>query len=70
MKLLPTPADVIPADDALLALLLLASSSRRSSEKRDRPLPLDIGRGALREAAGVGCPKLELTPEEAGADCV
>ena len=55
MKLLPTPAEVIPADDPLLALLLLASSSRRSSEKRDRPLPLDIGRDTVRdvvEAAG------------------
>ena len=71
MKLLPTPAEVIPADEPLLALLLLASSSLRSSEKRDRPLPPDIGRDTVRDVVDVaGCPKLEFTPEEAGEDCV
>ena len=44
------PAELIPAEDPLRALLLLASSSLLSSEKRDRPLPLDIGRGAVRDA--------------------
>ena len=66
MKLLLTPAD-----EPVLALLLLASSSLLSSEKRDRPLPPDIGRDTVRGAVeAAGCPKLELRPDAAGADCV
>jgi hypothetical protein len=54
VKLLPTPAELMPADDPLLALFLLASSSLRSSENLDLPLPADIGRDTVRGAAGAG----------------